>query len=291
METAEFLKILESIKDLPTLPVIAFEVNRMLMNSSTSIDLLSETIKKDQSIVSKILKLVNSAFYGARSKVSTIHEAVIRLGFNSVRNIVVSVSVFDAFAMNDDQGLAFDIEDLWKHSVGVAITSKYLSEKAGLQDPDDCFVSGLLHDIGLIILAQNFPEVLKEMMGMVRQEGVSIYDAEKKLLQIRHNKIGELMAQKWQLPTSLCDALKYHHLPIRGAINPELITLVHLGDVICNRYMITSINPKKDKRSPILTSVSPQSEKILEKYFMYADDWFPEVYEKIKEACLFFINK
>lgn len=289
METNDFLKKIESIKDLPTLPVIALEVNRMLNNANTSIDSLSEAIKKDQAIVSKLLKLVNSAFYGARAKVSTVNEAVIRLGFNSVRNIVVSVSVFDVFAIG--QNLDFNIEDFWKHSVGVAMTSKYLSEETGLQDPDDCFVSGLLHDIGLIFLVQYFPEIIKDMMDLVSQENMSIYDAEKKIQPIRHNKIGELLAKKWQLPNSLCDTLKYHHMPIRGAVNPELVTIVHMGDVIYNNFVISTINPIKNKRPPILSSINPQAEKILEKHYRYAVDWFPEVFEKIKEACLFFMTK
>lgn len=291
METDAILEQVERIKDLPTLPVIAFEVNRMLMNANTSIDALSDTIKKDQAIVSKILKLVNSAFYGVRSKVSTVHEAVIRLGFNSVRNIVVSISVFDVFKMQENIDMEFDINDFWKHSVGVAMTSKYLSEKTGLQDPDDCFVSGLLHDVGLIILLQYFPGVMNEVMGLSKENNISIYDAEKKVLKIRHNKLGELIAKKWQLPSSLCDALKYHHIPVRGAVNPELVAIVHLADVINNRFVITSINPKKDKSKPMLGNIKSDSEKLLEKHYRYAEDWFPEVFEKIKDACVFFMNQ
>lgn len=289
METEAILEQVERIKELPTLPVIAFEVNRMLMNSNTSTDALSEAIKKDQAIVSKILKLVNSAFYGVRSKVSTVNEAIIRLGFNSVRNIVVSISVFDMFKLK--QNLDFNIDDFWKHSVGVALISKYLSEKTGLQDPDDCFVSGLLHDIGLIILLQYFPGVMKEIITISKDKNSSIYDAEKEVLKIRHNKIGELIAKKWQLPVSLCDAIKYHHIPVRGAANPELVAIVHLADMICNRFVITSINPKKDKRQPMLSNVSPESGKLLEKHFRYAEDWFPDLYENIKDACQFFMNQ
>lgn len=291
METENILEQVGQIKELPTLPVIAFEVNRMLVNSSTSIDALVETIKKDPAIVSKILKLVNSAFYGARSKVSTVQEAIIRLGFNSVRNIVVSISVFDMFKLKKNLDIDFNIDDFWKHSVGVALTSKYLSDQTGLQSPDDCFVSGLLHDIGLIILLEHFPAVMKEIIEISKDKGVSIYDAEKEVLQVRHNKIGELIAKKWQLPPSLCDSLKYHHIPVKNAANPELIAIVHLADVICNRFVVTSINPKKNKQQPMLSNVSPESAKLLDKYFRYAEDWFPEVFENIKDACNFFMNQ
>ncbi|GAB6096450.1 hypothetical protein JCM14469_27030 [Desulfatiferula olefinivorans] len=291
MDIDAFLKKLESIKDLPTLPVIAFQVNRMLMDADTTIHALSETIKKDQAIVSKLLKLVNSAFYGARSQVGTVHEAVVRLGFNSVRNIVISVSVFDAFSISPEQGGGFNIEDFWKHSVGVAIISKYLSDQTGIQDPDDCFVSGLLHDIGLIVLVQYFPEIVARMVARMRDEGISIYEAEKEILPIRHNKIGEMLARKWQLPAGLCDTLKYHHMPIRSAVNPELLTLVHVADIIYNRFAVSSINPKKDNRTPILTAVGADAAKSLEKQFRYAEDWFPDIYEHIKDACRFFMTQ
>lgn len=291
MDIDAFLKKLESIKDLPTLPVIALQVNRMLMDPDTTVPALSETIKKDQAIVSKLLKLVNSAFYGARSQVGTVHEAVVRLGFNSVRNIVISVSVFDVFAINQEQSGGFNIEDFWKHSVGVAMISKYLSEQTGFQDPDDCFVSGLLHDIGLIVLVQYFPEIVDQMMTRVREDRISIYEAEKAFLSIRHNKIGELMARKWQLPAGICDTLKYHHLPIRRAVNPELLTLVHVADIIYGRFAISSINPQKDNRVPILSAVSAEAAKKIDKQFRYAEDWFPDLYEHITDACRFFMTQ
>lgn len=291
METDEILKRLNLIKDLPTLPVIALEINRMLANDRTSVDLLSQIIEKDQAIVSKLLKLVNSSFFGVRSKVATVQEAVVRLGFNSVRNVVVSVSVFETLTLEDSEGIDFNLEDFWAHSVAVAMTSRYLSEQTGIQDPDDCFVAGLLHDIGLIIIARFFPDILAKILRQVKEQNVSIYDAEKEIMPIRHNKIGELIARKWQLPPAMCDTLKYHHTPNKGAVNPELLTVVHLGDAIVRRFFITSINPVRDAVKPILSSIHSSSEKKLENLNRTAENWFPDLKDKIREACDFFIKK
>lgn len=291
MDAETILKKLCTIKDLPTLPIITIEINRMLANDRTTVELLSKTIEKDQSIVSKLLKLVNSAFFGVRSKVTSVPEAVVRLGFNSVRNVVVSVSVFETLVLEDGENMDFNIEDFWIHSVAVAMTSRYISEETKIQDPDDCFVAGLLHDIGLIIIARYFPEVLVRMLQEVKEKRLSIYDVESDIIPLRHNKLGEILAKKWQLPASICDTLRYHHAPFKGAVNPELVTVVHLGDIIVRRFLATSINPVKRVVKPILTSVRTTSEKKLEQMNRSAEDWFPGVHENIKEACDFFLNK
>ena len=143
MDAKNILKSLDQIEDLPTLPAVAMEVNKMLLDEDITISQLSGAIEKDQAMVSKILKLVNSAFFGLRGKISNISHAVVVLGFNTIRNVVVSISIINAFSIKE--GLdGFDIAEFWKHSVAVAVTSKYLAEKAGIHSADNCFVAGLL---------------------------------------------------------------------------------------------------------------------------------------------------
>jgi len=281
---------LGKIKDIPTLPVIVVEINKMLADDMTGVDLLSQTLEKDQSIITKLLKLVNSSFFGVRSKVTTVHEAVVRMGINSVRNVVASVSLFDALHLDSESDLSFNIEDLWDHSVAVAITSRHLSEQSGIQDPDDCFVSGLLHDIGLILLARFFPDILSILLQHMIEENISIYDAEKSMIPVGHNRLGEMLARKWQLPQAICETLKYHHTPIKHAANPELLSVVHTADLITRRFIISSINPKKDETQPNLSCLKPYSAKKLEFLYQSAETWFPDVRESIREACDFFIK-
>jgi putative nucleotidyltransferase with HDIG domain len=188
----------------------------------------------------------------------------------------------------DDSG--FSIEDFWAHSLAVAIISRYISERTKIQDPDDCFVGGLLHDIGLVIIARFFPQALASMLHIASEKKESIYEAENATMPVKHNKIGEIVAKKWQLPPAVCDILKYHHTPNKWAANPELLAVVHLGDVIARRFFLTSINPVSEKITPILTGANPSSEKKLEQVFKTSVEWFPEIREKIREACCFFIG-
>jgi len=140
MDSKTFLKGLDSVADLPTLPNIVLKVNNLLKDHDSSIKELGKTIETDQAMVSKILRLVNSTFYGFRSKIRNIPHAIIILGFNNIRNALVSVSIIKTFS--GKKGFeGFDITEFWRHSVAVAVISKYLSEETRLDSPDDCFVA------------------------------------------------------------------------------------------------------------------------------------------------------
>ncbi|RLB36930.1 MAG: hypothetical protein DRH20_08735, partial [Deltaproteobacteria bacterium] len=177
MEREAFIRRLEQVEDLPTLPSVAMEVNRLLEDEDVSIRKLTDTIEKDQSIVSKILKLVNSAFFGLRSRVDNISHAVTLLGFNTVRNAVLSVSVIKTFG-GVKPGDGFSMADFWRHAVAVGITARFLGQQTRLASPDNGFIAGLLHDMGKVVLSAFFPEIFREVLqGLAR--GISFYEAER----------------------------------------------------------------------------------------------------------------
>src|SRR5512145_3172526 len=126
MDNNEIKYRLDKIENLPTLPAIAMEVNRLLQDYNTSINILSSVIENDQAIAAKILKLVNSAFFGLRSKVGNIPHAVTILGFNTVRNAVISIAVIKGLSDISDMA-GFRMSDFWRHSVSVAVASKHIS--------------------------------------------------------------------------------------------------------------------------------------------------------------------
>ncbi|UCF82616.1 MAG: HDOD domain-containing protein [Desulfobacteraceae bacterium] len=149
------------------------EVNKKLRDYNTSIKELSETIEKDQAIVPRILKLVNSAFFGFRSEISDISRAIVVLNFNTVHNVIISVSIIDAFSGKEVLE-DFDIKALRTHSVAVAITSNYLAEKTCLQAPKDAFTGGLLHDIGKVVLAQFFQDLFRRVRASAKQNNLPL---------------------------------------------------------------------------------------------------------------------
>jgi len=284
MKESKILKRLDLIEDLPTLPAVAMEVNKMLLNYDTTINELSDTIEKDQAMVSKILKLVNSSFFGLRGKISTISHAIVVLGFNTIRNAVVSISIIDAFSIKESLD-GFDITDFWKHSLSVAITSKYLAEKTGIHSSDDCFVGGLLHDMGKIVLLQHFKDLFQKVWLAVKGNNLSFYEAEKSQIPIDHAQIGGYLARKWQLPAALVDAIQYHHSVKSDADDQNLSMIIHAANIIANTYAEDSKNNLE------LSDIHPDVLTILEGQFDTVSVWYPDVLLEIELACKFFLNE
>jgi putative nucleotidyltransferase with HDIG domain len=284
MDRDSIFKKLDRIDELLTLPAIAMDVNRMLQNLDTSTKMLSETIQKDQAIVSKILRLVNSAFFGFQSKINTIPHALMVLGFNTVRNAVISISVIDTFSTkNLPEG--FDIKEFWKHSVAVAVTSRRLAERTRLSHPDDCFIGGLLHDLGKIILAQFFREIFTNILILRKDEGCSFSEAEKEIIPIGHDQIGGYLARHWKLTPDLVDAIRYHHSVMTNIYNLDFLLIIHTADYIVNHFNL-------DSDSLLHTEdLRKDAGMVMEKQLNTINEWFPEVANEIDSACDFFLRE
>ena len=284
MDEKEIYKKLDHIRDIPTLPTIVFELNQHLQNPETSIARVSETIEKDQAMALKILKLVNSVFYGFRSKVSDIKNAVVLLGFNAVRNAIVSVSVVNALPKTllfQD----FEMIDFWKHSLAVAVASKSIAQKAGVDSPDNCFVGGLLHDVGKVILAQYFKDDFAKVWTRMTNEYLPFYEAEQQELSVDHTKIGAYLADRWQLHQGLTDAIRWHHnfQPDNG--NAGFIINIHLADILVNSY---DENPDCTLD---IGAMHPEVVKFLMAQMGDSADWYANLAGEIETAHAFFLGE
>jgi putative nucleotidyltransferase with HDIG domain len=204
------LKKLKKVEDLPTLPTVAMEVNRLLMDVNTSVKELSDTIRKDQAMVPKILKLVNSAFYGFPSRIASVDRAIVLLGYNTVRNAVLSVSVMEAFGKDKDLA-GFNLSDFWIHAITVAVVSRHLAATSRLHAPEDAFTAGLIHDIGKILLIKYFPDAFVALCSRVEEGKESFFEAETDLLKIAHTRMGATLAKRWKFPDEIVDAIRNHH--------------------------------------------------------------------------------
>lgn len=284
MDAQTFLKKLDSIPDIPTLPNIVVKVNKMLQDYDTSIKKLSKVIEKDQAMVTKILRLVNSTFYGFRSRITNIPHAVIILGFNTIRNAVVSVSIIKTFS-GEKSFEGFEIKDFWRHSVAVAVISRYLAEQTRSNSPDDCFVAGLLHDIGKVVLSQYFTELFVGVWKSVKEDGLSFYEAEKKLLSANHAQIGGYLAKKWQFPASLTDSITYHHEVRKTVSNITQLMIVHTANTIANNYEIDS------GITPDFSTIDPEAKRIMFRQLETVSEWLPDIETEIESACEFFLKE
>lgn len=157
------------------------------------------------------------------------------MGFNAVRNAIISVSVINALPkalLFQD----FELIDFWKHSLAVVVTAKNIAQKAGGESADNCFVGGLLHDVGKVIMAQYFKDEFIKVWTRMQDEYLAFYEAEQKELPVDHTKIGAYLANRWQLPAGFTEAIRWHHdfEPNNG--NSGFMINIHLADLLVNSY-------------------------------------------------------
>jgi putative nucleotidyltransferase with HDIG domain len=283
MDEQQILKQLHKIKDIPTLPTIVFELNKHLEDPETSIAKVSQTIEKDQAMALKILKLVNSAFYGFKSRVSDVRNAVVLLGFNAVRNAIVSVSIINALPKNilfQD----FEMNTFWKHSLAVAVTSKNIAQKAGVESPDNCFVGGLLHDVGKVIMAQYFQELFVRVWTYMQKECLSFHEAEQHELPVDHARIGAHLAERWALPQGLIDAIRWHQDFRSDIPNANFVMFIYLANVLVNSY---DENPDC---AIDMAALHPDAVKFLMGQLEDITDWYYGLTDEIEAAYSLFLD-
>jgi putative nucleotidyltransferase with HDIG domain len=277
-----YLNRLSTIRDVPTMPAVLIRLNQMLQDEDVSIDKIGQLIETDQAISSKILMLVNSAFFGFRSRVSSISHALMILGFNTVRNAAISVSLFDAMQIRQSRG--FDVTEFWRHSISVAVAAKYLAKQARLKDPDNAFAAGLLHDVGKLVMIQFLPELFDRAWESVCGEGITFHEAEQKHLPVDHAAIGTHLARIWQFPPALVEAIAYHHKPPELAEDIELVVTINLADLAANHF---------HSGAPLQTDMAkklPRQEMFIREQIAGASHWFRELEDEIESASGFFLQ-
>jgi putative nucleotidyltransferase with HDIG domain len=228
--------ILNQLDQLPTLPQVAIRVLQATRSKSSSARDVVNIISSDQSLCTKILSLVGKASVGAARDVSTVHQAVVLLGFEAVRHAVLSVAVFGTFSkMKPTQASRFDRKAFWRHSLAVACAARLIAERWRTKvDPEVACVCGLLHDIGKVALDACLPKSYDRVAAMAASRRVSIMDVEREVLGLDHTMAGKRLAQRWRLPEGIAECVWLHHhspdvLP-DGVRHPDLVQIVNLSD-------------------------------------------------------------
>jgi putative nucleotidyltransferase with HDIG domain len=229
--------LLQNVNQLPTLPIVYDRLQKALSNPLVSVKDVSKVIEQDQSLTSKLLHIVNSAYYGFPGKISSLSRAIVILGFNEVKHLTLSISVLSTFN-KQAKGSNFDYSAFWKHSIAVAVLSGIIAKKyctSKVFSHEEAFVAGLLHDIGNLIEDQYIADLFTEVLKIQETETKYHWEAEKEVMGFTHEEAGELLAEKWNLPQVLIDTIGFHHTVIArksySAIFP-VISVVHLADII-----------------------------------------------------------
>lgn len=225
-------QIVRGVNDLPALPHVALQIMRMVEDPNTSAQDINSVIIQDQSLTAKVLRLANSAFYGYPRRISTVTDAIILLGFNTVKSLVMAASVSEVMS-REMAGYALAPGELWRHSQATAMTARLLARKVRYRNPDVAYIAGLLHDIGKVILNQYLQGAYKEVIQEMQQGRMDFVTAEHLILGFTHAEVGARVAEKWNLPPELVEPIAYHHNP-QLAVNDERLTaIVHVADAIC----------------------------------------------------------
>ncbi|MBF0328276.1 MAG: HDOD domain-containing protein [Nitrospirae bacterium] len=197
--------VLETI-DVPSLPTVAGKVLQLMNDDFSSINQLEKIISQDQSFSTRLLKIANSPYYGRGKKVDSVSTAIILIGLNTMKNLVVAASLKD---IHRKFGL-FE-QRLWDHSLGVSIAASALAAETRLMSSEEALVVGLIHDIGKTILNNSMPDSYSLIIERVYDEGISFIEAENDMLGFNHCNVGGLVARKWKLPKNLEAVIEYHH--------------------------------------------------------------------------------
>ncbi|MGD9010171.1 MAG: HDOD domain-containing protein [Desulfobacteraceae bacterium] len=280
MDRSQIVAKIENVKNLPTLPSIALAVNKLLKDYDSPMEDLVALLEKDQSLVMKILRLVNSSFFGFKSKVKSVAHAVTLLGYNTVQNAVITVSVIEALTLKNKIE-NFEIDDFWKHSISVAAMSKFIAMHTKLSPPEDAFTSGLLHDIGKIIWANFFPDELVRILQEIEKNHVTFCKAEKALDLPTHSMLGSVLAKRWMLPAAMVESIKYHHSRKNGMSNGHLKDVVRMSDRIV--HMAEGDNGHHLELESFESNVQDSAVK----FFRKNPDWLKTISSEMTKACEF----
>lgn len=229
----KILRVVRKVREVPTLPVVCSRINSLISDPKTTAKDISDVIEDDLALAAKILKVVNSAFYGFPRKIATLTHAVVILGFNEIRNIVYSISVVKLFGDSKDSRV-FDHESFWKHSIAVGAAARIIASKITTQYQkldEEAFIAGLLHDIGKIVADQFMHEEYASVLEFKDENRCSLLDAENHILGFNHQDIGFCLAEKWNLPRSLANVIYYHNTVKFSTCPQELLPIVSIVHV------------------------------------------------------------
>ena len=278
----EVRKKLRKLEALPTLPPIIQQLNAMIEDERVSLHQIADLVEKDQVLTTKILRIANSAFYGFPKKVSTVQNAMMLLGINVLKILIMTSSIFEILHKED--------VGLWEHSIGVAACCKIIAEKIEFRDPPEIATAGLLHDLGRVIEKVAFPKEFAIINALV-EKGIDPLKAEKAVLGLDHAEIGVFLMRQWNIPDRLIEAVNAHHDLEKTKSYKKEASIIHLADVLIHargygETLFSKVPPLNSKALKLLKIDIPEIKEFLIKLEpkLYELKFFTEELKKEMEA-------
>jgi putative nucleotidyltransferase with HDIG domain len=222
--------IIGRIQSLPTLPQVVQKLTTMVESPDVTAQEVGKLISSDQVLGAKVLRLVNSPFYGFPGRISSITHSIILLGFNVIKGVVLSASVFDLMEQS--------MVGLWEHSLGSATIAGTISRSLGLAEPEEIATACLLHDIGKVLVRVSLQDDYEKISALVNKEGKTFREAELEILGVDHAEIGGWLAHEWNLPDRLAVPIEFHHDPSGAKKFQDRVAVVNIADALVRAWGI-----------------------------------------------------
>jgi len=269
--------LVKKFGEIKTLPHVAIKLTKLMANENTTIKEFEDVIKTDPTLVLRVLRVVNSPYFGLRQQVDSISRALVFIGLKGLRKMVITEALRDVFN-GGEQTPQFSRRSLWIHSVAVAICSQMISERIfGIQG-ENAYICGILHDVGLIVEDQVRHDLFREACANLAPNSF-LPELERQYLNTDHCMVGSLVAKEWKIPYEVQAAIKRHHLELES-VSPSSIT----GIIQMAEYLVSKLN------YPVMAGITPRLsaplaahiKENLQEYKAIAKD-FPEQMKKAKE--------
>ncbi len=245
---ARVLEAVKKITMISALPEVTAQIIKTVDDPRSSAGQLHKIVAHDPALVTRILKVVNSPFYGLPGQIGSIERAIVLLGLNAIKNIAVATSLGQMFrgAKLCD---GFAAKDLWTHCVAVGVAARDLGKQMKLQVADEAFLAGMIHDLGLLVSLQLHPEQLRAACERARTGTENFCDVERELIGMDHQQLGQALAEQWKFPRSCQLVAGHHHRPAGLADQSrQLVTIVYAADTICSQskhgFNLTALHQK-----------------------------------------------
>ncbi len=218
---------------IATLPEVTAKIITTVEDPKSSAAQLHKIVSHDPALVTRILKVVNSAFYGLPGQIASVERAIVLLGLNAVKNIAVAASLGQMF-----RGVklcdGYTARDLWTHCIGVAVTAREIAKQAKLPLADEAFLAGMIHDIGILVSLQTWPEQLRDVCEKAKSGTQSFVEVEREIIGVDHEALGAALAERWKFPKSCQLVAGHHHDPMSLTDGSRtLVGVVHIADTLC----------------------------------------------------------
>ena len=231
---ARVIEAVKKVSSIATLPEVTAKIISTVEDPKSTASQLHKIVSHDPALVTRIMKVVNSAFYGLPGQIGSIERAIVLLGLNAIKNIAVAASLGQLFkgAKLCD---GFTAKDLWTHCIAVGVTARDLARQMKLPVADEAFLAGMIHDVGILISLQSFPEQLRKTCEAAKASERPFVELEREFMNgMDHQALGACLAEQWRFPKNCQLVAGYHHQPATlGEQNKMLVMLVHVADTIC----------------------------------------------------------